>query len=109
MITSAKQDDPNHVTPITACLFLAVPHRGTGNADSLNNFLSVINTILPHGIGSNKRFVRDLTLKNERLAAITDRFIQLLNGNKISIISCYENKDYAKGKGKVNSSLLSNC
>lgn len=101
MITSEKQDNPNHVTPIVACLFLAVPHRGTGNANSFTNFLNTLDTFLPPGVGPNKRYLKDLSLKNEKLAAITDRFIQLLNGNTIDIISCYENKDFARGKGRV--------
>ncbi|MCJ1466338.1 hypothetical protein MMC07_004957 [Pseudocyphellaria aurata] len=101
MVTSEKQKNPDHITPIKACLFLAVPHRGTGNADSLNHFLKRLDKLLPPGTGPNRRFLKDLEKKNSTLANITDRFIQLLNGNGISVISCYENKDYAKGKGKI--------
>lgn len=102
MITSEKQKNPAYITPIMACLFLAVPHRGTGNADSLSHFLHTLDKLLPAGTGPNRRYVKDLKLKNSKLASITDRFIQLLNGNGIGIISCYEDKDYAKGKGKVS-------
>lgn len=101
MITPNKQTNPEYVTPIKACLFLAVPHRGTGNADSLSFFLTVLKKALLPGMGPSKKFVKDLELKNKKLADITDRFIQLLNGNNIQVISCYENKDYAIGKGKV--------
>lgn len=107
MITSEKQKNPAYITPIKACLFLAVPHRGTGNADTLAHFLRRLDKFLPPGTGPNKRFIDDLELKNSKLASITDRFVQLLNGNGIDIISCYENKDYARGKGKV--SALASC
>lgn len=109
MITPIKQANPEYATPIKACLFLAVPHRGTGNADSLNFFLTVLKKALLPGMGPNKKFVKDLELKNKKLADITDRFIQLLNGNSIQVISCYENKDYAPGKGKVSVSLALVC
>lgn len=46
--------------------------------------------------------MKDLELKNKKLADITDRFVQLLNGNKIQVISCYENRDYVPGKGKIS-------
>ena len=101
MITPNKQTDPAYVTPIKGCLFLAVPHRGTGNADFLKNLLNLLDKALLPGMGPNKKFVKDLELKNKKLADITDRFIQLLNGNSISVISCYENRDYTKGKGRV--------
>ncbi|KAL6719552.1 hypothetical protein ACLMJK_003794 [Lecanora helva] len=101
MITSNKQRNPRYSTPIKACLFLAVPHRGTGNANTLDLFLTVLKKALLPGMGPNKKFVKDLELKNKRLADITDRFIQLLNGNRIEVISCYENRDYAPGKGKI--------
>ena len=101
MITQNKQTNPAHITPIKACLFLAVPHRGTGNADSLGLFLTVLKKALLPGMGPNKKFVKDLERKNKKLADTTDRFIQLLNGNSIQVISCYENRDYAPGKGKV--------
>lgn len=101
MITQNKQVNPEYVTPIKACLFLAVPHRGTGNADSLNLFLAVLKKALLPGTGPNRKLVQDLELKNKKLADITDRFIQLLNGNSIQVISCYENKVYAHGKGVV--------
>lgn len=106
MITPAIQNNPDHDTPIAGCFFLAVPHRGTGNADFLNHFLSGINTLLPPGLKSNRLFVKDLRLKNAKLADITDRFVQLLNGNDIRIISCYENNDYARGKGKVGHKFI---
>lgn len=106
MITTNKQNDPNFSSPIKACLFLAVPHRGTGNADFYGAFLTTLKKFLLPGMGPNRRFVQDLERKNKKLADITDRFIQLLNGNRISIISCYENRDYAKGKGKVCSETL---
>lgn len=102
MITTNKQINPDYLTPIKACLFLAVPHRGTGNANDLASFLTILKKVLLPGLGPNKRFVKDLMLKNKKLADVTDRFIQLLNGNKIQVISCYENRDYAPGKGKVS-------
>lgn len=106
MITPIKQANPEYATPIKACLFLAVPHRGTGNADSLSGFLTALKKVLLPGIGPNKKFVKDLELKNKKLADITDRFIQLINGNSIQVISCYENKDYSPGKGKVGLILV---
>ena len=106
MITSNKQTNPDYVTPIKACLFLAVPHRGTGNADNLALFLTLLKKALLPGLGPNKKYVKDLELKNKKLADITDRFIQLLNGNNIQVISCYENRDYAPGKGRVSGPTL---
>ena len=101
MITPNKQSTPGYVTPIKACLFLAVPHRGTGNADMFGKFLTVLKKSLLPGMGPNRNYIKDLELKNKKLADITDRFIQLLNGNDIKVISCYEDRDYAIGKGKV--------
>ncbi len=101
MITPNKQTNPEYKTPIRACLFLTVPHRGTGNADSFGLFLTILKKATLPGMGPSKKYVKDLELKNKKLADITDRFIQLLNGNKIQVISCYENRDYAVGKGKV--------
>lgn len=80
---------------------------GTGNADSLNFFLTMLKKTLMPAMGPNKRFVKDLELKNRKLADITDRLIQLFNGNSIQVISCYENKDYVPGKGKVCAQLTS--
>ncbi|KAK3167556.1 hypothetical protein OEA41_010683 [Lepraria neglecta] len=101
MITPNKQTNPDYVTPIKACLFRAVPHRGTGNANELALFLTALKKVLLPALGPNKKYVKDLELKNKKLADITDRFIQLLNGNKIQVISCYENRDYVPGKGKI--------
>ena len=101
MIIRNKQRDPTYISPIRACLFLAVPHQGTGNADYFGTFLKAISKVLLPGFSPNANFVQDLERKNKRLADITDRFIQILNANKIDIISCYENRDYAPGKGKI--------
>lgn len=101
MITPNRQTNPEYVTPIKACPFLAVPHRGTGNADPLSFFLTVLKKALLPGMGPSMEFVKDLELKIKKLADITDCFIQLLNGNSIQVITCYKNKDYATVKGKV--------
>jgi len=80
---------------------------GTSNADSLNFFLTMLKKALLPGMGPIKIFVKDLGLKNKKLADITDGFIQLLNGNSIQVISCYGEKDYAPGKGKVCAQVTS--
>ncbi len=109
MITRNKQRDPTYISPIRACLFLAVPHQGTGNADFFGTFLKAISKVLLPGFRPNANFVQDLERKNKKLADITDRFIQILNANRIDIINCYENRDYAPGKGKVRQCVTLNA
>ena len=45
--------------------------------------------------------MKDLELKNKKLADITERFRTVAQW-KIQVISCYENRDYVPGKGKVS-------
>ena len=101
MITRYKQIDPNYTSPIKACLFLAVPHRGTGNANVFGDFLRAISKVSLPGLRPNTSNLKDLERKNKKLADITDRFIQILNANTIQIISCYEDRPYAAAKGQV--------
>ena len=101
MITPYKKYMPNYVTRIKACLFLAVPHRDAGNTNMFDEFLTILaNTLMP-GMGPNSRYIEESELISPKLVNITDRFIELLNENDIKVISCYENRDYAIGKGKV--------
>ena len=76
MITPNKQTNPDYVTPIEACLSLAVRHRDTGNANDFALFFTVLKKVLLSGLGLNKNYIKDLELKNKKLADITDRFIQ---------------------------------
>lgn len=101
LVTGTKQQDPNYVTPITGCLFLAVPHKGTGNADDLERFLRKLKKVLLPGMGPNHKFVEDLRRKSLKMASVSDRFVQVLNTNSIGIISCYEQQPYNKAKGPI--------
>ena len=103
MITLNMQSNPQYVSPIRGCLFLAVPHRGTGNADTFGLFLKTVKKFLLPGMGPKSDFVEDLERKNTKLAVITERFVQLLGISKIAVISSYETLPYKKGKGPVRS------
>ena len=101
LVTSSKQQNPQNTTYIKGCLFLAVPHKGTGNADDLEKFLKSIKKFLLPGMGPNIKYVEDLKRKSLKMATVSERFVQVLNTNDIGIISCYELQPYNKAKGPI--------
>ena len=97
------QNDPayeNIIKAVSAVVFLATPHRGTGLAQTLNWILQM------SGVLSPKQYVSELSRNSFTLQSLNERFRHL--APRLDIFSFYENKATPIGP-KINQIVSLRC